>query len=1363
MQTGLRFNLIFVAVLIGLFLLFTPFGLGASIIVDDDLGPWADYQNIQDAIDNSTDGEDTILVYNGTYLERVEVDKSINIFGNSSVNTTIDGQFGRAMWITTDWVNVSGFSMVRSHNPGSAMAIDGDHCLIFRNHFSRNDDGIYMYDDSNTTIFENIFTQNSGMAINLDDADNYTIRDNYFTDNSGRSIWVGSGSFNCKVINNTVVNNDFGSANIQGDFCIIQGNYFYNNSGGIGVSGEFSIASNNTFDYNRGRGLGVGGSNNTIRDNICTNNSWEAQDGGIYVSGVHNFINNNTCKWNSYGLITWSARHNFIRQNDFTYSNNSGIWIREWSAYNDIVNNNFGDNGVNGIIIESKEFWHAENNRIRNNNCSNNGLNGIWIKTTTRTNWIMENKCENNTIGVNITSSRNAELNQNYCDWNDIGIYLYDSFDNLLLNDSCSDNIEYGIYLESSDFNSIYSTFAGLNTGDGIRLKESNNNTINRCNVINNSIIGINIWSSDNNNITNNAIPESGTYGIKLDNASHNLISGNNITQLTPSYAIPKGFGLLIESSSTKNLIVNNSIYGGEKGLYIWSSINNWIVDNTFENSTFGIHLNGNDCEVESNTIIDNDIGINISWRATQNIVTNNRINNNDVGIYVFGLTTSHQGIHFNNISGNKHYGIQTYHLVELVNATFNWWGDGSGPFHLMNNTDGKGDNVTDNVTFDPWLPHAVIQSISPNPSMQGDLILFKGKGLTLGLIEQYSWHSDIDGELHNGTNSSFSSYLTNGSHNITFKIKATLGGWTRGTITPLEVNGEPIGAIKSIHPTYADEAQPIDFIGSGIDDGSIERYQWSSNIDGILYDGPSYTFSSTNLTNGSHEITLRVQDDLGAWSNSVHGSVYVNGLPRAIIIELSPDNPNEGANVTFTCEGIDDGIIEQYHWTSDIDGNIYNGVEDSFSISSLSNGTHVISLNVLDNNGSRSFDAITSIQVNGLPLCQIVNITPIPIMIDENVTFVASSIDDQGDIRHLWNSTVDGVLYDGPNSTFVSSVLSNGSHTISLVVQDNHGAWSEVDTQLIILSGTPEAIIVGISPNASIEGAVVTFTGTGIDDISIQSYHWQSDLDGHLYNGSNSSFDLPTLSNGTHNITLRVMNSFSVWSNWTNQRVTVNGRPRAFIVSVNPNPLEIGEQLALQARGVDDDSIVRYIWSSSVDNEIANGTNENLTADSLSEGSATITLNVLDNEGVWSSSDSMSLIVNQPPRITIGLPLNRSIVSDEIYVNGTMTDTFGTEYYVQISIDYGEWIEVTGTSNWNYILHTTELENAQHLIRVRAYDGYHYSRIHSITIETENDFSKPDDGGDSSDNSLMLVAVLGIIIGILVTIVGYFMFKSRY
>jgi hypothetical protein len=85
--------------------------------------------------------------------------------------------------------------------------------------------------------------------------------------------------------------------------------------------------------------------------------------------------------------------------------------------------------------------------------------------------------------------------------------------------------------------------------------------------------------------------------------------------------------------------------------------------------------------------------------------ITGSTISNNRIGIYFFGDSSLDSlEAHFNNIVGNSDYGVLNDGFGGTVNATHNWWGNASGPYHESENPDGLGDEVSDNVDFRPWL-----------------------------------------------------------------------------------------------------------------------------------------------------------------------------------------------------------------------------------------------------------------------------------------------------------------------------------------------------------------------------------------------------------------------------------------------------------------------------------------------------------------------------------------------------------------------------------------------------------------------------------------------------------------------------------
>jgi len=59
--------------------------------------------------------------------------------------------------------------------------------------------------------------------------------------------------------------------------------------------------------------------------------------------------------------------------------------------------------------------------------------------------------------------------------------------------------------------------------------------------------------------------------------------------------------------------------------------------------------------------------------------------------------------IHNSLIFNNTGYGILNY-SSNTVDATRNWWGDPTGPYHYVLNTGGLGNAVSDGVNFSPWF-----------------------------------------------------------------------------------------------------------------------------------------------------------------------------------------------------------------------------------------------------------------------------------------------------------------------------------------------------------------------------------------------------------------------------------------------------------------------------------------------------------------------------------------------------------------------------------------------------------------------------------------------------------------------------------
>jgi parallel beta-helix repeat protein len=175
--------------------------------------------------------------------------------------------------------------------------------------------------------------------------------------------------------------------------------------------------------------------------------------------------------------------------------------------------------------------------------------------------------------------------------------------------------------------NKISTIIDGRNTGNVIKIN-ANNVTIQDFTIQHSGLIypnsGINL-SSNNNRVINNLIMNN-YYGMTLYNSSGNIIQANTIQN-------DDHCGIYL-SSSLKNFIVNNTIkfhnYNGI-GLY-YSSNNNNIETNNLNNNGFcGVNIRtslGN--MVIGNNISNNSIGIHL---PLQNNEKNNSFSDNDINV----------------------------------------------------------------------------------------------------------------------------------------------------------------------------------------------------------------------------------------------------------------------------------------------------------------------------------------------------------------------------------------------------------------------------------------------------------------------------------------------------------------------------------------------------------------------------------------------------------------------------------------------------------------------------------------------------------------------------------------------------------
>ncbi|HBG28289.1 MAG TPA: hypothetical protein DDX75_14480 [Phycisphaerales bacterium] len=305
--------------------------------------------------------------------------------------------------------------------------------------------------------------------------------------------------------------------------------------------------------------------------------------------------------------------------------------------------------------------------------------------------------------------------------------------------------------------------------------------------------------------------------------------------------------------------------------------------------------------------------------------------------------------------------------------------------------------------------------------------------------------------------------------------------------------NNPPTAMITSITPNPALSGQDVSFVGSGTDtDGSIAGYDWQSNIDGTLSNQSS--FIKNNLSIGTHTISFRVQDDGGAWSQTVTQTLVINqSIPADIIIDNGSDN------CTYTGDWYVSGGTEAYgtdsYWSR-------NGATYTWRVTPAASANYEV---------FAWWTAYTS------------RSTSVPIDI----------VNAGGTTRKIVNQQLNGGKWNG-----LGVFPFQAGTTYNIIVTAVNGASISTCADAVKLaydgpintSLPPTSQIISISPNPGMPNQTIIFTGKATySDGTIQAYNWRSSINGTF--GSTRVVNTRQLSAGTHTIYFKAQDNSGSWS----------------------------------------------------------------------------------------------------------------------------------------------------------------------------------------------------------------------------------------
>ncbi len=648
------------------------------------------------------------------------------------------------------------------------------------------------------------------------------------------------------------------------------------------------------------------------------------------------------------------------------FGNNYMFWVRAgaiFEMWNSQLSHCGYGGGFNGLTIEADNV-HIEGNTIFNNtDCIllgqftsghkiiNNYIygGGFGILSDAYDSTIEGNIITNTVWGISTIAGWNNNITNNTLKDNTYGLSCGGLNDDIINNTIKNNTV--GLSCGGLNNDIFYNTISD-NTEDGLVLYGSIGNRIEHNTISNNVDDGIDIDAgSDNNWIANNTITLN-YYGILATDADNNVIYNNTCIDNTNTSI---GF----YSGSTNNKILNNNCTGSDFGMGNLQAGGNYFQYNDVWSNIFGFGF----------------------VQSTNNQVLNNNIKNNNVGVGAGFISTGNE-VHYNNITNNMDYGISVPDPLQTVDATYNWWGDWSGPYHATTNTGGLGDNVSNNVIYRPWGLYNVDPIIDTVDELNATEDVFYENQYTGHDLngDQIDWDVDAQIWLNWGsTNHTLYGKPTN-AHIADYWVRINLsddaGGFTVRNFTITVKNVAGLITTSDITTATEDVYYSNDY--NSTDDGQgWVMWSLSTNASWLELDPITGLLNGTPLNDdvGSYWVNVTVNDghsglDSTNFTMTVTGT---NDAPEITTTDVTTVYEDNYYEVIYTATDID--TAENLIWTFDTNATWLSWGDTTHIVSGTPTnddvGVYWLKINVTD--GHAGYDEhyfdLKAINVNDAPV----------------------------------------------------------------------------------------------------------------------------------------------------------------------------------------------------------------------------------------------------------------------------------------------------------------------------------------------------------------------------------------------------------
>jgi parallel beta-helix repeat protein len=616
----------------------------STIYVDDDntQGPWDGtiqhpYQHIQDAVNVATTG-DTIYVFNGLYLEAVEIPTSLTLTGETTQGVIVDGSgILNVIHITANDVTITGLTAQNGVYAVHAEYATGT--TITDCHLTVTTHGLGLDSCPGATITDCQFTDQSFSGIYTGSSPDLTCTGSSFT-RMQNGIYLSYGTDN-SLIQNCVFHNMTEINEYNGGSAVVYDN---SNTGTI-----TTCQISNCTDYGAYLFFATG---ITITDTTFTNNTWnpDAQFPNTYHStpivliiSPDATITGCTFTSNDNGIYNQGGSPNmYLRDNTFTDNTDGSIDLKGGSVddyQHDIDTSNTIDSkpiiyqlNQQNIIIDGSTvagfLGLISCNQVTITDADLQGILLVNDTNTTVTNTI----AHDNKIGFQI--SRSPGLTMTHCEAYNTDTGL--SGAPAILSDSIfHDNIQGVVLVSEGKTNDRPGDVTNVTCHHNqIGMIDAKGSTITDCHIHDNTDTGFIlqcIQDTPGSTLTNNHF-DNNTYNFNaqgfdtMDGYLHHDVDTTNLCDGKPIYYLKQLGNQIIDGSTTPigallllgcthMTITNVTVSHNYEGIYLFGSQYTTITHSTFTNNRYGAWLYASSAQ---NTITDCHLDNNAYGVATQ-------------------------------------------------------------------------------------------------------------------------------------------------------------------------------------------------------------------------------------------------------------------------------------------------------------------------------------------------------------------------------------------------------------------------------------------------------------------------------------------------------------------------------------------------------------------------------------------------------------------------------------------------------------------------------------------------------------------------------------------------------------------------